>query len=333
MENVPSGKRNGKWLVIVNPNAGRRKGKKDWPEISTLLTEAGFDFHPVFTEHRDHAVYISEEHILNGYRQIIVVGGDGTLNEVVNGIFRQKKCASTDITLGMVMVGAGNDWGRMYNIPESYLEAVQVIKERNLFIQDAVRVTFHTGDEEKGRYLVNMAGIGYDAMVAQMTNRAKEKGGGGPLTYYINIFKGLFRYRHIKMEVTADDMLCYRGKVFSMNIGVCRYNGGGMMQLPNAVPDDGVLDVTIMKVLTKLDVVRNVNKLYDGSFVELPFVETYTGRKISILTNPPQAAMIEIDGESVGHSPLQFEILPKTIKIITGRAWEEKNEELKGNTK
>jgi YegS/Rv2252/BmrU family lipid kinase len=333
MEEIANNTFQGKWLVVVNPNAGRRKGQKDWPEISSLLLAAGFDYHPVFTVHRDHAVHLAEEHIRDGYRQVLVVGGDGTLNEVVNGIFHQKACRTTDVILGMIMVGAGNDWGRMYNIPESYADAVNTIKEQKLFVQDAARVSFHQGKEIKQRYLMNMSGIGYDAMVAKMTNRAKDKGGGGPFTYFINIFKGLFKYRHIRMEVIADEEPIYHGKVFSMNVGVCRYNGGGMMQLPNAIPDDGILDVTIMKQLTKLDVIRNVNRLYDGSFIEHSFVETNTGKKISIEPDPPHAAMIEIDGESVGHSPIQFEIIPKAIKLITGNNWQEKNEEQKGKNK
>lgn len=99
----------GQWLVIVNPNAGRRKIERDWPEISALLSEAGFRFTSVFTECRNHAITLAEEHINRGFRDIIVVGGDGTMNEVVNGIFLQKSCPTTEITLGMVMVGTGND--------------------------------------------------------------------------------------------------------------------------------------------------------------------------------------------------------------------------------
>ena len=329
MTETPMQPPSAEWLVIVNPNAGRRKGQKDWPEISQLLTDAGLAHQPLFTLHRHHADMLAEEYIRKGYRQIIVVGGDGTLNEVVNGIFRQDVCATTDIILGMIMVGTGNDWGRMYNIKENYDKAVKIISRQRLFIQDAARVTYFDGKENRTRYFVNMAGMGYDALVAQMTNRLKEKGGGGPLAYLVNLFKGLFRYRHTLMEVTVDGKLAYRGKVFSMSVGICRYNGGGMMQLPNAVPDDGRLDMTIMKVLTKLDVLRNIKKLYDGSFIHLPFVDTLTGERIGIVTDPPHKAMLETDGESLGTSPFIFEIIPKAIKVITGKEWQKNNEKKK----
>ena len=108
------------WLVIVNPNAGKQKGKKDWKKIKKALKQEGFNYEAVFTEHRDHAVYIAENQINKGYKKIIVVGGDGTLNEVVNGVFHQKRFPSHEILIGMITLGTGNDWGRMYHIPVNY---------------------------------------------------------------------------------------------------------------------------------------------------------------------------------------------------------------------
>ncbi len=329
MENPEERSVSNEWLVIVNPNAGRKKGEKDWPEISKLLDEAGFTYKALFTEHRDHAVFMAEEHINQGYRNIIVVGGDGTLNEVVNGIFHQKTCPTTEVILGMIMVGTGNDWGRMYNIKEKYSKAVKILKKQRLFVQDAALVTYHLGEERRTRYFVNMAGMGYDALVAQMTNKMKEKGGGGPLAYLFNLFKGLFSYKHTQMVVSIDDVDAFQGNVFSMSIGICRYNGGGMMQLPDAMPDDGILDMTILKDVKKMDVVRHIKKLYDGSFLGLHFVETHKGKKIRITAAPPQGAILETDGESLGNSPFTFEIIPQAIRIITGKNWHEKNEELK----
>jgi YegS/Rv2252/BmrU family lipid kinase len=321
------------WLVIVNPNAGRKKGEKDWPVISGLLKEAEFNFLPLSTQHRDHAIHMAQEYINKGFRNIIVVGGDGTLNEVVNGIFRQNACPTTDIKLGMIMVGTGNDWGRMYNIKAKYRKAIKILKKGRLFVQDTGFVTYHHGTELKQRYFMNMAGMGYDALVAQMTNRLKEKGGGGPMAYLYNLFKGLFKYRHTLMDVIIDDQVVYRGNVFSMSIGICRYNGGGMMQLPNAIPDDGILDMTIMKNVKKMDVVKNIKKLYDGSFLDLHFIEVHTGRKITIQAMPQHSAFLETDGESLGNSPFVFEIIPKSLTVFTGKDWQGKNEERKNTPK
>ena len=313
----------GKWLVVVNPNAGRRKGAKDWPEISRLLTEAGFDFVASFTEKKEHALHLAMEHVMKGFRKIIVVGGDGTLNEVVNGIFRQSACPTSEVVIGMVLVGTGNDWARMYNIRGDYEKAVRALKKERKFTQDAARVVFHRGDVQEERYFVNIAGMGYDAVVAEMTNRTKAKGGGGPLIYLLNLLKGLISYRQVNMEMELDGNPAFRGRVFSMSAGICRFNGGGMMQLPNAIPDDGLLDVTVFYNATRMDVIRNLKKLYDGSFTHLPIVKTFTGRKLTISAEPSDAARLEVDGESMGHSPFSMEVIPRSITLITGKKWKE----------
>lgn len=310
-----------KWLVIVNPNAGKKKGEKDWPVISSLLSEAGFNYKHLFTESRGEAMTLAKEHIKEGFQKIIVVGGDGTLNEVVNGIFQQDRFASTDITLGMIMVGTGNDWGRMYQLKHKYQKAVKILKKQRLFIQDAGLVKYYEGTREIERYFINIAGLGYDALVAKMTNKMKDQGGGGTMAYLMNLIKGLFRYNHAYLEVEIDGHQVYKGKVFSMSVGICKYNGGGMMQLPFAIPDDGLLDVTIFKNVKKMTVVRNLKKLYTGTFTTLPFVETYRGNTVSIISSTRNQSNLETDGESLGHSPFTFTIIPKSVKVITGKNW------------
>jgi len=309
------------WLVIVNPNAGKRKGEKDWPEISALLTEAGFEFIHEFTTHRDHAISLTENYVRKGFTKIIVVGGDGTLNEVINGIFQVDEINTTDVTVGMIMVGTGNDWGRMYNLKEKYKKAVKILKKQRTFIQDTGLVKYYEGPHEISRYFVNIAGLGYDALIAKMTNRTKEKGGGGTMVYLVNLLKGLFRYHHAYLEIEVDGASVYKGKVFSMSVGICKYNGGGMMQLPFAIPDDGLFDVTIFKNVTKMTVIKHIKKLYSGTFTELPFVLTFRGKSISIFSSTGNPSNLETDGESLGHSPFHFQIIPKSIRIITGKKW------------
>jgi len=314
----------GPWLVIVNPNAGKRKGEKDWPQISALLNETGFDYNAFFTTHRGHAMDLSEQLVPEGYKKIIVVGGDGTLNEVVNGIFRQTRFPTDEITIGMIMVGTGNDWGRMYNIREKYGKAVKTIRKNRFFLQDACLATYQTDGREESRYFINMAGMGYDALVAYMTNQTKEKGGGGTLSYLVNLLKGLFRYNQASLEILVDEVKVYSGSVFSMNVGICKYNGGGMMQLPFAVPDDGLLDVTIFKNVTKMTVIKNIKKLYSGTFTDLPFVQTHQGRTVTVRSLVKSQTYLEMDGESLGQTPFRFEIVPKSIRVITGKNWQEK---------
>jgi len=311
-----------RWLVIVNPNAGKRKGEKDWPVISALLTEAGIEYIHEFTAHREHAVLITEEYIRKGFRKIIVVGGDGTMNEVINGIFRQDLVPTTSIVVGMIMVGTGNDWGKMYHLKTKYHKAVRIIKKQREFIQDAGLVTYSESGVEKNRYFINSAGMGYDALVVKMTNYDKDRGKGGTLSYMVNLLKGLFRYHHSYLDIVIDGTSVYKGKVFSMSAGICKFSGGGMMQLPFAVPDDGLLDVTIFTKVTKMTVIRHMKKLYSGKFTHLPFIKTCRGSLITIESATSAQSFLETDGESLGHTPFTIRVIPRSLKVITSKKWE-----------
>lgn len=304
-----------KWLVIVNPNAGKRKGGKDWPVIADLLEKFSLPFRVVFTEARRHAIGIAKAAAEEGWSRMIVVGGDGTMNEVINGIFGQDKVPTTSVTLGMITVGTGNDWGRMFNIPMDYHSAVEVISQQNTVLQDAGVVHFRQGDQQGERYFVNIAGIGFDAVVVSRANALKDKGKSGKLLYLWNILTNLFRYSHSHTVVEVDGVRS-TNNVFSISIGIGKYCGGGMMQTPDAVADDGLFDITMIKKIGKFDVIRNIPKLYNGKIIHHPKVQTYRGKKINIDSDP--VIHLETDGESLGHSPFELDIIPSSVKIISG---------------
>ncbi|MGE5425196.1 MAG: diacylglycerol/lipid kinase family protein [Syntrophothermus sp.] len=306
-----------KWLVIVNPNAGVQKGLRDWPRILEILRREGLNFFHVITLHRDHANHLTVKYIAEGYRNIIVAGGDGTMNEVVNGIFTQITCSPHEITLGMIPVGTGNDWCRTFSIPFNYEEAIQILKRKTTVLQDTGKISFFRKEEHKTRYFMNIAGMGYDALVAKKTNLLKERGRGGPFTYFYFVFSSLFQFKFPEAIVEVDDEQVFKGEIFSMNVGICKYNGGGMMQVPFAVPDDGLFDVTVIRKAPKWMVVLYARKLYDGSLVNLDFVKTFRGKSIRVRSTAK--IFLEADGESLGHSPFVYEILPRTLKVITGQ--------------
>ena len=311
-----------KYLVIVNLHAGSKRCERDWPEIKKLLLDAGFDMHIVFTKYQNHALQLTKELIeTKGFRKLIVIGGDGTLNEVVNSVFKQNRFRTMEIQIGLITVGTGNDWGRMYEIPESYKEQVKILKEERFILQDIGVVKYRHASDEDNRYFANIAGMGYDALVAKKTNLMKQKGKGGAFVYLLNLLSGLFQYKNVQLDIEADGKNVFSGKVFTMSIGICKYNGAGMMQLPFAVPDDGLFDVTLIKKTTKMRVVKNIKNLYDGSFINMPEVETFTGKKFTIISTPSNKLYLETDGESLGHSPLDFEVIPRAAKMIVRKRY------------
>lgn len=304
------------WFVIVNPCSGSGKGAKDWPRIASLLGESGIPFEAVFTQRPNHATELAGQAVRKGWRRLIAVGGDGTLNEVVNGIFGQKTAATQEITLGMIPVGTGNDWGRTVGIPSDYAEAVNAIESGGTMLQDIgyIRYRDFTTRKTLGRYFINIAGMGYDATVVAKTNTLKERGRGNKFSYLISLFSCLMKYKKTAATIRVDQSEI-KARLFSMNVGICKYSGGGMMQVPGAVPDDGLFDLTIVKDIGKLKVIANVAKLYDGSFIRLPEVETIRGKRVRIESEP--AVPLEVDGELLGESPFEAEIIPRSLRIIT----------------
>ena len=306
---------NSDWIAMVNMAAGGGKTKKDWPQIAHILQEEGIPYQPFFTDRRLHASIIARNKIREGYSKIIVVGGDGTMNEVINGVFSQKRVHTTEVMLGMISVGTGNDWARTFNIPSDYKGAVRTIKQQKTFIQDAGLVSYLKNGKEWKRYFINIAGMGFGARVVERANRSKEKGNSGALLYFYNIFYSLIRYR-AKKAVIEIDGTAYNRKVFLLNVGIGKYNGGGMIPVPHAVVDDGLYSITLIRKIGKLNVLANLKKLYNGTITNHSKVETYMARSVQI--NDSSKLKIETDGESLGHGPVSFEIIPRSVRVISG---------------
>lgn len=301
------------WLVVVNPNAGSCKGQKDWKKISALLDGAGFSYQAVFTQKPLHAMQLTIGKIQEGFRKIVVVGGDGTMNEVVNGIFKQNTTFTDAILLGMISVGTGNDWGRTFNIPLDYEQAIGVLKSENTMLQDAGLVKYYNDSCEKTRYFINMAGLGFDGLVAQKTNADKARGNNNALIYLKNLASSLFAYKSSDIRLVVDGREI-NDKIFSIGIGIGQYNGGGMRQAPDALPDDGLFDLVLIKHMSKWSVLASVRRLYDGSIKKHSRVQTLTAKVIRVESDPP--ILMETDGESMGLSPFEFRIVPKSIRVI-----------------
>lgn len=305
-----------KWLAVVNPNAGVRKCERDWKKISELLQQQNIDYTAVFTEKRDHAISLTKEYIEKGYRKVISIGGDGTLNEVINGVFRQKAVNTTEITIAVISVGTGNDWGRTFFIPSEYKKSIALIAKEETFVQDAGMVSFANNSETRYRYFVNMAGLGFDGLVAQKTNKDKDLGRANALVYFKNIFASLFSFQSVPTRIVIDDTEVNH-HIFSMGVAIGQYNGGGMKQAPNAVPDDGLFSLTLIKDMSKWSVIYNVNRLYNGTIGKHKKVEMLQGRHIII--EPKTPVLMEADGESLGQSPFTFTIIPRSLRVVVNK--------------
>jgi YegS/Rv2252/BmrU family lipid kinase len=254
--------------------------------------------------------------VKEGFRKIIVVGGDGTLNEVVNGLLSQKEVPGTEFTVGMIPVGTGNDWLRTYNVSGDYHEVVSVIANGKTTLQD-VGVVKYTNENETGqRFFANMAGLGFDGTVAQKVNADKAKGKSNPFLYFTKLLTSLFSYKASLLKIIVDGREI-KTRVFSMSVGIGQYNGGGMMQAPDAVTNDGLLDLTIIKEMPLLKMIISLRRLLDGTIGKVKKVVMLQGKKIRIESDRP--VPMEADGESLGYSPFEFSIVENALRVITNK--------------
>ena len=302
------------WFVIVNPTSGAGHGLKDYPKIAKLLRDNQIFHDAVFTEHQYHATELAVEAVNKGYRKIIVVGGDGTLNEVVNGLFIQKQCEPKDIRLAVIAVGTGNDWVRTFGIPSHYSEAIRAIKEGKTFLQDVGAVSYTESKFTQTRYMVNVAGLGFDAYVISIFNHWKAKGYKGRWLYIASILKAYFKYKSSGVKITVDGNQIFNNLLFSMAVGICKYNGGGVQQLPKAVADDGLLDITLIKPLHWWHIVFRLRRLFDGGIYSIGHVKHAQGKHIRIESTPP--IRLECDGELMGYTDVEISVVPQAISVV-----------------
>lgn len=306
-----------RWFVIVNPVAGSGRGLIDFPQISKLLRNDDIRHDAVFTEHKHHATELTVTAANQGYRKIIVIGGDGTLNEVVNGLFIQKTVEPCEILLAVIAVGTGNDWVRTFGIPQHYSEAIRAIREERSFLQDVGTVTYTESHYTQTRYMANVAGLGFDAHVISTFNHLKMKGYKGGWMYLYSILKSYFRYKSSGARIWVDDEVVFNDLMFSLAIGICKYNGGGVQQLPNALADDGLLDLTIIRPVHWWHIVFCLKKLFNGDIYQIGHVIHAQGRKVRIEAAP--SIQLETDGELMGGTPVEVNIRQRAIRVVVTR--------------
>lgn len=311
-----------KWFVIVNPVAGSGRGLDHFPQISKLLRDEHILCEPVFTEHKFHATELTVWAVKQGYRHIIAVGGDGTLHEVVNGLFIQQEADPRDVLLGVVAVGTGNDWMRMFGVPRRYQDAVRAIKEQYSFLQDVGVISYEESHYSQSRYMANVAGAGFDAAVNRRFTHLQKKGRRGGWLYAWSMVQTFFGYKSTGVKVWIDDRLVYNNLLFSVAIGICKYNGGGMQQLPDAVADDGMFDVSLIRPIHFWHVLFRFRYLFNGGIYRIRHVLQERGSRIRIESSPEVS--VEVDGELLGESPLEFSILHRAIRIVVSKEFLEK---------
>jgi YegS/Rv2252/BmrU family lipid kinase len=236
------------------------------------------------------------------------VGGDGTLNEVANGVAR----APGDAELATIPLGTGMDFGRTYGVPSRFDDAVRTALTGRTRTIDLGRVSYREwsgGTAE--RYVANVGSAGMSAAVAQRAN-AMSKALGGKATFLYALTRVFLEWENTTVSVQLDDER-REGRMHDVIVANGRWHGGGMMLAPEAQPDDALFDVVLIGDVTKRDFVTTAPKIYKGTYLAHPKVELLRSRSVAV--DAPEHLPIELDGEQVGTTPARFEIAPAALRV------------------
>ena len=296
------------WFIIANPIAGNQKFSKQWKEIQQLLNSKNIDYSFVFTQFSKHEIELVQNAIQQGFRNIISVGGDGTLHNIVNVVMMQRYVKSSDITIAVLPIGTGNDWIKTYNIPNNIKKAIDIISERKTILQDIGQIEIATG---KISYFNNVAGLGYDGYIAKKLQELKRL---GSISYLIAGIYGFLFYKKSIFKIAMNQTIIETTCLITM-VSICKFSGGGMQFSKKGDPIDGLFDITIVKNITLLDLILNIKKLYNGKIVAHPKVATYKTNKIIV---DPQnlKPFIQADGELIGTGTATFSLIEKGIHFV-----------------
>ncbi len=295
------------WYIIANPASGNQNFSKQWKEIQQLLNKKNVDYSFAFTQFSKHEIELVQNAIQKGFRNIISVGGDGTLHNVVNGIMLQRYVKTSDITIAVIPLGTGNDWIKTYKQPKSLEKTIEIISNKNTTLQDIGAIT----TDKNLIYYNNVAGIGYDGYIV---NKLKYLKKFGALSYLLAGIYGLIFYKKKDYTILINNKEL-KAKCLMVVCGICKYSGGGMQFTKNVNTTDGLLDITIAKNLNFLDLIINLPKLYSGAIVNHKKVSTYKTSEITI--KPINGnSFIQADGELITSDKLQINIIPKAINFV-----------------
>jgi len=285
---------------LVNPASGNGSTGRRWEKLHARAAELGLTGRTLLSERPGHLIELARgaaaEHAL-----LVVVGGDGTLNEVVNGV------AGSGAELAVLPAGTGQDFGRTYGIPARFDDAVRVALTGETRTIDLGRVTFAGGE----RLFANVGSVGMSGAVARRAN-GMSKALGGRATFYYALVREFATWRNGEVTVTFDDGE-RRGPMHDVIVANGQWHGGGMRLAPGARSDDGLFDAVLIGDISKRDFVTTSPKLYRGGHVHHPRVEVV--RSATVAVDAAEPLPLEVEGEPVGTTPARFEIVPRALRV------------------
>lgn len=307
-------------FVVYNPHSAGGRTGREWDRIATHLRKAIGAFAAAATRARNEATLLVRDAIKRGARHVIAVGGDGTINEAVNGLFADDLTIAPDVEFGFVAHGTGGDFRRTFDIASGIEPACTRLASGATRRIDLGRIRFV---DDRGsatvRHFNNIASLGLSGATARAVNNAAWSRGlfGEKALFHFHSVRELLRYRFARVGLRVDGAPVELGPIATIVIANGRYFGGGMLVAPDAMPDDGVFDLIVVRGRSKRELIAALNLVYTGRHVAHPAVTLLRGRLVEVvpLDQAEAPVLLEIDGESPGRLPASFEVLPSALTL------------------
>lgn len=303
------------WALIANKFAGTRSTKNFWKKMDEKFAKVGITVEYFFTERVGHARELAVDVLKKGYTRLAVMGGDGTFSEVIDGLMKSKENLS-NILVGLIPFGTGNDWGRYWKLDRNIDKSISVLANGVSTAVDVGKINYSVGEKPVTRYFINAYGLGFDAKVLQLTNNLQHTFKGASWTYTLALFLTLFKHRSQVMEYEFDGGKTFKGLSYTASMGNGCFTGGGIKQTPEAVPNDGLLDIMVVENLSLMKIIKAIPLLFSGRLLEHDSVHLFKAK--NIIARSVKPIISEVDGILQEFTnEIRVELLPKQINFIT----------------
>jgi len=296
--------------VIVNPAAGAWSTRRKWSYISERLRHVGLSFDCEYTEGAGHAIELARAAVSDGYRYLVAVGGDGTVNEVVNGMLRSADSRNT--ILGVISTGTGNSFARSAGIPRHYACAYSLLTSPRRLLIDVGVVEYKSKGQSLQRFFVNVAGVGFDAAILKGAKHLP-RCFGGYIPYLAGSPGSLFRYKN-KSVIMRIGSRVEAERILTVVVANGGYYDGGMLIAPKAELGDSLLDVVIIGDLSKFEMLKIWPLVYKGTHVAYRKVREEKATHVTIESS--EGVLVQADGELLGECPASFWLIPSALNIV-----------------
>jgi len=305
-----------KTFVIVNPASGNGKTGERWAKVEMALRKAIGPFASAQTKGPGDATKFVQKALAEKFVRIIVYGGDGTINEAVNGLFEGKRPIKIKTLLGIIPAGTGGDFRKSLGLTAKISQAIDVIAHGHSEMIDVGRVTFEANNgKPEERHFANMTGIGLSGDVMRRVNKANtSKSFGAGFAFKLATLTSMMGNKNRMMRVEVEGFKPLYEMACSVHVCNGRFAGGGMMFAPYAELNDGKLDIVLLGDFKIFNLLVESRDLYSGKHLKNPKVQAYQGEKIKVSSD--EKVFLEVDGETPGVLPASFEVIPKSLKVI-----------------